>query len=364
MEVPQNDSGWNATVRPVAHNEPPQPTTSAARAPTATAQQPLTPPPILSYPPPPQRYAEDPRFKSPGRVPAAETLPPTTNRPAATATAMPLQSTTAPPAVACNPPATGNAAALPANAPTGEPTADGRQFSPEFVKQLTSLDIRLSQTVTTDRSEWQLDLLENEAEALRGEAQTVSEREAAKHVLSKIDRFANIQRRFERVATAAPPVATNPQPMMPVGPPPVAGPPIAYGGLPSGPLPPIDAPPGIQAVSPVPPLPEIPLAYGNNRRPIRPLLRTKPPETGSRRRFDAVGVLRPVRARRPGIPDYALVDDAGQVVTFVTPTPDIDPQPFVGQRVGISGPREYLQDLQKNHVTAGRISPVGDSFRR
>jgi hypothetical protein len=71
-----------------------------------------------------------------------------------------------------------------------------------------------------------------------------------------------------------------------------------------------------------------------------------------------------VRARRPGIPDYALVDDAGQVVTFVTPTPDIDPQPFVGQRVGISGPREYLQDLQKNHVTAGRISPVGDSFRR
>ena len=37
--------------------------------------------------------------------------------------------------------------------------------------------------------------------------------------------------------------------------------------------------------------------------------------------YDAVGVLRPVVSRRPGAPQFALVNAQGQVVTFVTPAP-------------------------------------------
>jgi hypothetical protein len=80
--------------------------------------------------------------------------------------------------------------------------------------------------------------------------------------------------------------------------------------------------------------------------------------------YDAVGVLRPVVSRRPGAPQFALVNAQGQVVTFVTPAPDVNLQPYVGQRIGVTGSRGYIPEFRRAHVTAGRVSPVNDRMLR
>jgi hypothetical protein len=77
-------------------------------------------------------------------------------------------------------------------------------------------------------------------------------------------------------------------------------------------------------------------------------------------RFDAVGVLRPVSSRRPGAPPFALVDDRGQVLSFITPTAGMNLQPLVGQRIGVTGNRGFIPEFQRSHVVAGRALPLTD----
>lgn len=81
-------------------------------------------------------------------------------------------------------------------------------------------------------------------------------------------------------------------------------------------------------------------------------------------RFDAVGVLRPVNSRRPGAPPFALVDEKGQVLSFVTPTAGMNLQPLVGQRIGVMGNRGFIPEFQRAHVVAGRAAPVAERTLR
>jgi hypothetical protein len=80
--------------------------------------------------------------------------------------------------------------------------------------------------------------------------------------------------------------------------------------------------------------------------------------------YDAVGILRPVVSRRPGAPQFALVDERGQVVSFVTPTPDLNLQPYLGHRVGIVGNRGFIQEFNRSNVTAARVTPLNDRLVR
>jgi hypothetical protein len=75
-------------------------------------------------------------------------------------------------------------------------------------------------------------------------------------------------------------------------------------------------------------------------------------------------VLRPVVSRRPGAPEYALVNEQGRVVSFVTPSPDLNLQPYLGHRIGIVGGRGYIPEFQRAHVTASRVTPLGDRLLR
>jgi hypothetical protein len=77
-----------------------------------------------------------------------------------------------------------------------------------------------------------------------------------------------------------------------------------------------------------------------------------------------VGILRPVVSRRPGAPQFALVDDRGQVLSFVTPTPDMNLQPYLGRRVGVVGNRGFIVEFNRAHVTAARVTPLGDRVIR
>ena len=80
--------------------------------------------------------------------------------------------------------------------------------------------------------------------------------------------------------------------------------------------------------------------------------------------YDAVGILRPVVSRRAGAPQFALVDERGQVVSFVTATPDLNLQPYLGHRVGVVGNRGYIPEFQRANVTAARVTPLNDRMVR
>jgi hypothetical protein len=74
--------------------------------------------------------------------------------------------------------------------------------------------------------------------------------------------------------------------------------------------------------------------------------------------YDAVGTLKPVVSKRQGAPQFALIDDHGDVVTFVTASPDVNLQAFIGQRIGVRGNRGFMPEYRRAHVTASRITPL------
>ena len=73
-------------------------------------------------------------------------------------------------------------------------------------------------------------------------------------------------------------------------------------------------------------------------------------------RFAGVGRLSPVVSQRTGGPQYALLDASGAVRSFVTPAPGVNLRPFIDKRVGVSGQRGYLTDLQRQHISVQRVT--------
>lgn len=179
---------------------------------------------------------------------------------------------------------------------TALPPARG-PLAEDLARQLTEIELRLSRMVSEPPTAWQIGQLVSETEPLYSHAQTAAERQAVQTTLAKLERFAAIEGRYRQMATAA------------VGP--------------------------IPAAEAVPP--------GTN---------------GAGGGYDAVGVLRPVVSKRPGAPQYALVDERGQVVSFVTASPEVNLQPYVGQRIGVSGNRGFIPEFRRGHVLAGRVTPL------
>src|SRR5262249_7297993 len=171
--------------------------------------------------------------------------------------------------------------------------------SAEISQELNRLEIRLSRMVAEPASTWNVEALDQSAEQLLARANSVTDRDAVKATLAKIDRFAAIQRRSTNLSGgASTQIAT-----------------VDTSKLPGGP-------------------------------------------------YDAVGVLRPVVSRRPGAPPFALVNEQGQVVSFVTPSPDVNLQPYLGRTIGVVGTRGYVPEFRRGHVTASRVTPVGDKIVR
>jgi uncharacterized protein YgiM (DUF1202 family) len=187
--------------------------------------------------------------------------------------------------------------------------------STELAEHLQQLELQLSRMVAESPTTWNIAPLEQAAEQLLSRADTVADREAVKVTLAKIDRFASIQRRY----------ASGP----------MAAPARQLGAMAPGPMTAAATPGAVGETSNDP--------------------------TAS---YDAVGILRPVVSRRPGAPQFALVNAQGQVITFVTPAPDVNLQSYIGQRVGVSGSRGYIPEFRRAHVTAGRVSPLDQRMLR
>lgn len=202
-------------------------------------------------------------------------------------------------------------------AASGEAEASSKACLPEeYARRIGDLELRLSRMVAEPTATWDAAQLKSEAERLLSQGNSTEERDAAQALLAKIDQFASIQTRYAQTGGSLAQTAQN-VPITPVG-----------------------TPNGATAS-----------AAGNGL-------------SGEAGRFDAVGILRPVVSRRQGAPQFALVDERGQVVSFVTPSPDLNLQPYLGRRVGIVGMRGFMPEYRRNHVVAGRVSPLEGNLVR
>jgi hypothetical protein len=198
--------------------------------------------------------------------------------------------------------------------PTGDVTPIGSApaASGSLAAQLNDLELRLSRMVAEQPGTWNVASLEQSAEQLLKQCDSISDREAVKATLAKIDRFAAIQRRYGAGNGTIAANAANANVMMN----------------------------GMTATS------------------VAAVPAGSDPATGAASPYDAVGTLRPVVSRRPGAPQFALVNAQGQVITFVTPSPDVNLQPYIGQQIGVTGSRGYIPEFRRAHVTAGRVTPI------
>jgi hypothetical protein len=78
-------------------------------------------------------------------------------------------------------------------------------------------------------------------------------------------------------------------------------------------------------------------------------------------RYDGSGRLAPLSGSKLGGPQYALMDDSGSVVQFVAAAPGVNLQPYVNKQIGVTGPRSYSTDLQKQVINAQRVTVLGTS---
>jgi SH3-like domain-containing protein len=81
-------------------------------------------------------------------------------------------------------------------------------------------------------------------------------------------------------------------------------------------------------------------------------------------RFDGMGRLSPVVSQKTGGPQFALLDESGAVLKFVTPAPGVNLRPYVDQYIGVNGQRGYLTDLQRQHVSVQRITVLDAGVQR
>lgn len=231
------------------------------------------------------------------------------------------------------------------NLPVTETTAPRVRF-PDLTASLAAksedvatLELLLSQMVSQPPGPWQLQPLEAEASDLLTKTSSSAERVQLRDLLGRIARFEQVQHEYES------PVAN----------------PLSR--------PAFESPDSDSAE----PEDEVSRVVGSVRDRVKQDLRaTSPPATrranstagGSKPLYDAVGKLKPVVSKREQAPPYALVNDKGEVVSFVTPAPDLNLQPYVGRRIGIHGNRGFIPEYHKAHVTAGRVSPIDGQLRR
>ncbi|NOY42109.1 MAG: hypothetical protein GXP26_09765 [Planctomycetes bacterium] len=210
--------------------------------------------------------------------------------------------------------------------------------------RVAELELRLSEIVIRSPVEWHFGQLKNEANGLLVATDLPGERTRLRDVLERITRFEQVQRRYTMTSVVGAPaaptvVATQPVTLATASPLTAEAPRKEFTGRTANVL----------------------------KRVEKDLLAGGATESASDSEaplYDAVGILKPVISKREKAPQFALVDDKGEVVSFVTPTPDLNLQPYLGQRIGVHGTRDYMQEFRRAHVTAGRITPVEGRMRR
>jgi len=71
--------------------------------------------------------------------------------------------------------------------------------------------------------------------------------------------------------------------------------------------------------------------------------------------YDGVGWLMPVHTKNRSMPPFALLNDEGKLIHYVTPAPGVNLRRYARKNVGVFGTRRLGKDGQANQLTAYRV---------
>ena len=183
--------------------------------------------------------------------------------------------------------------------------------------ELADIDLALSLAVTGQSDSWNLVPLRDRLRLAATRATSQADRTRAQAIDARLARFESIQSKQKGLATAA---AEEPEP-------------LRLGGMWS-------------SLSTL------------GSRPVRPgVLPGGQPAGGQPTwtppdQMETTGRLATVISRRPDAPRWAVVDDANNVIAFVTPQPGVDLGPLVGQQVSVRGSRGYMPEYKRPYLVA------------
>ncbi len=177
------------------------------------------------------------------------------------------------------------------------------------IDDLLDVEMRLTSTAAREVHRWRLQPLRDRVESVLPGLKTEAERQQAKRLLDRIAEYEKLQNRFARAGEIAPLTEAEP----------LRG--------------------STGAVTP----PDW--------------------EDGLLSRFDGSGWLVPVHSTRRVAPPYALLDDEGEVLQYVAPSPGLNLHRYLRKRVGLYGQRGYAQTLNKPLITAERVVDLGRHLR-
>lgn len=223
-----------------------------------------------------------------------------------------------------------------------------------FDSRVTEMQLRLSQIVVQPPATWQLGALREEAASLLAQGETPELRDQLRDLLDRIATFESVQTRYRTAGAALATAGATPAGQSPATPS-LAG----AGGLAAAPE------PGMTGQT-AEVLARVRSDLGADGS-ITPTPRAAPPAgdlAATDAKYDAVGTLKPVVSKRAQAPRFALVDDHGDVVTFVTASPDVNLQSYVGKRIGVLGNRGFMPEYRRAHVTASRVTPLEERLVR
>jgi hypothetical protein len=213
--------------------------------------------------------------------------------------------------------------------------------APELVQEM---QLRLSQIIVQPKEEWQLQQLQSEAISMLEKSDSVSEREHIRDLLERIALFQQVQSGAPSAAPVEIALKNGTSQNDPI-----------TGGQFTGMTGQVRD--RIQE--------DLVLNNASSKDPFEGSAASPASTSPNEPRYDAVGRLKPVTSELDeNAPRYALVDDRGGVVSFVTPGPDLNLQPYIGMRIGVNGSRGFMPEYRKAHVTAGRVTPIEDRIRR
>ena len=200
----------------------------------------------------------------------------------------------------------------PATDPNGSATM--RRLSPEeFQAELDDVNLELSLMLSEEPTVWTFNELSARAESLQTQAETAIERGRARLLVTRIEQSADVKNRYDAVNAIDTKIERQNRQFSKLG-------------------------------------------------ESRMKTTTQPEATEDR--FDATGRLRRVVSEKVGAPQYALVDEEGNVRCFVSPAPDLNMQYYLGREVGVTGVRGYIAEQRARHVTAKHVTALDDSVLR
>ena len=196
-------------------------------------------------------------------------------------------------------------------------SARPREFSPEeFKAELDRVDLELSTMIAEPMSVWTFETLQDRTNLLLDRAQTAVERGRVRLLADKIARFDDLKQRQDALDALRERTDRNAR---------------LYADLR-----PRDS-------------------YDDRSR------ETRLEQEG---RYDAVGRLTEVTPTKPGAPRYALVDDSGAIRSYITSSPGVRLQNYLGREIGVNGTRAYLVEQRAEHVLARQITPIDGTVLR